>query len=145
MSAFSDAARRRITARAGDRCEYCHLPTRGQVATFPIDHVIPRSSGGPNDDTNLALTCPHCNAHKWTAVEGPDPATGEAVRLFHPRADVWADHFAWSASDPAELIGRTAVGRATVAALRINDPDMLALRRLLAEVGLFPELRSAGP
>lgn len=39
MTAFSDEVRDAVVSRAGGRCEYCHLPTRGQVATFPIDHV----------------------------------------------------------------------------------------------------------
>jgi hypothetical protein len=56
---------------------------------------------------------------------------------------VWADHFEWSANGAAELVGRTPTGRATVAALRINDPDMVALRVLLAELGLFPEAAGA--
>jgi hypothetical protein len=141
VSAFSEVRRAQVTDRAGHRCEYCHLPTRGQVATFPIDHITPRSGGGTNDVSNLALTCPHCNAHKWTAAEGPDPEGGETVALFNPRSDNWDDHFAWSAERPGELVGLTATGRATVAALRINDPDMIALRLLLAEVGLFPEAR----
>jgi hypothetical protein len=140
VSAFSDVRRAEVVARAGHRCKYCHLPTRGQVATFPIDHVIPRGSGGPNDPSNLALTCPHCNAHKWTATEGPDPETGQTAPFFHPRQDVWDDHFEWSAERPRELVGKTPVGRATVAALGINDPDMIALRILLAELGLFPEV-----
>jgi hypothetical protein len=117
------------------------LPTRGQVATFPIDHIVPRSAGGANDPDNLALTCPHCNAHEWTAAEGVDPDTGEAVTLFNPRSDDWNEHFAWSADRPGELLGVTATGRATIAALRVNDGDMIALRLLLAEVGLFAEAR----
>ena len=140
MSAFSDVRRAEVTSRAGHRCEYCHLPTRGQVATFPIDHVIPRTAGGTTTLTNLALTCPHCNAHKWTAVEGVDPEAGETTRLFHPRTDIWGDHFAWSMGPTGELIGRTPIGRVTITALRMNDPDVVTLRSLLAELGLFPEV-----
>ena len=139
MSAFSDATRAAVAARAGHRCEYCRLPTRGQVATFPVDHVVPRTAGGSTDPGNLALTCPHCNAHKWCRVEGPDPETGTAARFFHPRQDVWTDHFAWSRTAAGELVGQTPCGRATVLGLRINDDDMIALRRLLAELGLFAE------
>ena len=139
MSAFSPTRRAEVAARAGHRCEYCRLPTRGQVATFPIDHVEPRDRGGPNDPANLALTCPHCNAHKWNEVEAADPDTGAVVRFFHPRRDAWADHFVWSADRPGELVGRTPAGRATIAGLRLNDPDMIELRVLLAELGLFPE------
>ena len=140
MSAFSPVRRDEVMARAGFRCEYCHLPTRGQVATFPIDHVIPKNAGGTNDPSNLALTCPHCNAHKWTATAGPDPETGTDGRFFHPRVDSWDEHFAWSADERGELIGKTATGRATIAALRINDVGMVELRVLLAEVDLFPEV-----
>ena len=139
MSAFSPARREEVTARAGFRCEYCHLPTRGQVATFPIDHVVPRNADGPNDVSNLALTCPHCNAHKWTAITGPDPDTREVVPLFHPRLDSWDVHFAWPETNRGELVGLTATGRATIAALRINDANMIELRALLSEVGWFPE------
>jgi hypothetical protein len=141
VSAFSDVRRAEVASRAGHRCEYCRLPTRGQVATFPIDHIIPRNRGGTTDLANLALTCPHCNAHKWTAAEGTDPDTGATTPLFNPRQDAWSDHFAWSADRPGELIGRTPVGRATIHALRINDADMVALRTLLAELGLFPEAK----
>ena len=139
MSAFSDARRAEVAARAGHRCEYCRLPTRGQVATFPIDHILPRSAGGTNEPSNLALTCPHCNAHKWTATEGPDPETGEVARIFNPRADDWAAYFEWSRERQGELWGRTPTGRATVAALHINAPDMVVLRILLVEVGLFSD------
>jgi hypothetical protein len=112
------------------------------VATFPIDRVVPKSAGGTNDPDNVALTCPHCNAHKWTDGYGLDPRSGNPARFFHPRRDVWADHFEWSAEHPGELVGKTATGRATVAGLRINDADMLELRLLLAEVGLFPHIRT---
>jgi hypothetical protein len=62
------------------------------------------------------------------------------VPLFNPRADEWAAHFAWSEERTGELVGSTATGRATVAAQRMNDADMIELRRLLAEVGLFDEM-----
>lgn len=137
MSAFSPARRHAVAARADHRCEYCQLPNRGQVATFPIDHVIPKSAGGSNEPDNLALTCPHCNSHKWTATHGDDPAAVGPARLFHPRQDDWAEHFEWSADDASELVGRTPTGRATIHALRINADDMLELRRLLARVGLL--------
>jgi hypothetical protein len=106
------------------------------VATFPIDHVVPKSAGGTTDPANLALACPHCNAHKWEQVTTADPATGEPAPLFHPRRDDWAAHFTWATG---KLIGRTPTGRATVAALAVNAPDMVELRRLLADLGLFPE------
>ena len=138
MSAFSGVRRAEVSARAGHRCEYCHLPTRGQVATFPIDHITPRSAGGTNELSNLALTCPHCNAHKWTAAEGTD---GDTVPVFNPRRDNWSEHFEWPADGSGKLLGRTPTGRATIVALSINEADMIALRVLLTELGLFAEAR----
>jgi len=29
-----------------------------------IEHIIPRSLGGTNDDANIALACPPCNQKK---------------------------------------------------------------------------------
>ena len=138
MSVVGSAVRAAIERRADFRCEYCHLPTRGQVGTFPIDHVLPRSAGGVTSDDNLALACPHCNARKWAHTSAVDPATGEVVPLFNPRTNVWADHFQWSAADPALLDAKTATGRATVALLELNQPNLVDIRRLLMELGLFP-------
>jgi hypothetical protein len=72
-------------------------------------------------------------------TEAPDSDTGDTVALFNPRRDVWVEHFVWSTDGSGELIGRTPTGRATIAVLQINDADMIALRVLLAELGLFPE------
>lgn len=138
MSLFSPTRRAEVKARAGERCEYCHLPTRGQVATFPIDHIIPKSTSSDHDPENLALACPPCNAFKWTAVEWRYPVSGRIAPLFHPRRDNWNAHFNWLAG--YVLSGVTPSGRATVAALRMNNPEMIELRRLLAGLDLFPEL-----
>jgi 5-methylcytosine-specific restriction endonuclease McrA len=78
MSAISETMRATVVARAMDRCEYCHLPTRGQVATFPIDHVTPRSSSGDTILDNLALACPHCNGSK-------EPRNNNLVNLLLPQ------------------------------------------------------------
>jgi hypothetical protein len=67
-------------------------------------------------------------------LPGVDPITREIVRLFHPRRDVWGDHFRWQ---DAELAGRTPIGRATIEVLRINDATAVALRRLFLRAGVF--------
>jgi hypothetical protein len=58
MSVVSESVRATLVARAEERCEYCHLPMRGQVAAFPVDHVTPRNSAGTTTLDNLALACP---------------------------------------------------------------------------------------
>ncbi len=85
---------------------------------------------------NLALACPLCNAYKWAFTVGTDKETGEPARLFNPREDVWAEHFRWSANEPGLLEGLTAIGRATISRLRMNDSLLLTARRLSAALNL---------
>ena len=56
------------------------------------------------------------------------------VRLFHPRLDRWAEHFAWKAT---KFVGITPVGRTTVAVLQINRTDAVLVREALMEEGVY--------
>jgi len=44
--------RRRVTARALDRCEYCLLSRASQETSFHIDHVVPMLAGGSTEADN---------------------------------------------------------------------------------------------
>jgi hypothetical protein len=59
--------------------------------------------------------------------------------LFNPRTQVWSDHFEWSGQSPVVLEGKTATGRATIAALQMNHPDLLVVRTLLRRLGISLE------
>ncbi len=124
-------------ARAGNRCEYCRLPAQGQVAPFEIEHIIPTSLGGQTELSNLALACPHWNSHKAAFVTGLVPGSNLPVPLFNPRTQRWSDHFRWSVESLFGIEARTAIGRATVARLRMNHPEMVEARRFMAAVGVF--------
>lgn len=39
-----------------------------------------------------------------------------------------------------QIITKSAAGRATVDRLKMNDTSLVTLRRLLADLGLFPEV-----
>lgn len=136
MSTVSLQLRREIEARAGFRCEYCLLPARSQSGTFPVDHILPQSREGETESENLALSCPHCNDHKWAHVDGVDPETGQTVLLFNPRRDHWDDHFRYSADDFMILEGLSPRGRVTIERLQMNHPEIVALRRFLARAGI---------
>jgi hypothetical protein len=97
-----------------------------QEATFHIDHVLPRSAGGPTKLANLALACVSCSLRKAARVQGTDPTTGENAAIFNPRTTRWEEHFEILAS--CEIVGRTPVGRATVALLQLNRPIAIAIR-----------------
>ena len=124
-----------VAERAGERCEFCLMTNQLQNGGFEVDHIHPRSRGGATSLQNTALICPHCNLQKSDHVDGSDPLTGETVPLFHPRQQIWHDHFEWSVDSPYLLLGKTPCGRATLARLKMNDPDLLYLRMRLAQVG----------
>jgi hypothetical protein len=137
LSEIPESLRRLVETRAEGRCEYCQIPARGQIAWFPIDHIVPRSREGKTELDNLAFACPRCNAHKWAHVVGDDSVTGEKVGLFNPREHVWGDHFSWSRVEPFHIEGKTPIGRATAIRLRMNEIEVVAIRRLLSELGLM--------
>jgi hypothetical protein len=138
VTLISDELREFVVRRAGDRCEYCHLPQASQVATFPVDHVIPAVRHGPTDPDNLCLACPRCNALKWTRVDAADPASGELVSLFNPRRDDWDTHFRWSQADTSILEGLTPRARATIALLELNSTRRITIRRWLTAAQNYP-------
>ena len=117
--------RRLVRERAKNRCEYCDLRQEQEPLVFHIEHIVPRQHGGTDTGPNLALACHHCNFHKGTNLAGFDLATSKLTRLFHPRKDNWKDHFVRRAG---EIIGVTAIGRVTVALLRMNQDGRLELR-----------------
>ena len=134
LSAIPRALRLSVQERDGGRCRYCGLRQLGQAATFHVDHVVPRSRGGPTALANLVLQCPWCSLHKSDKISGTDPDTGDVVPLFHPLENAWPEHFA--VRDDATLAGKTPAGRATVAALHMNDPLPRAARTLQAMHGM---------
>jgi hypothetical protein len=106
-----------------------------QGATFHIEHVVPTSKHGSSRLENLALCCPSCNLHKSDRTQAIDPADGSRVALFNPRLMVWQDHFRW---EGRHMLGLTPTGRATVVALRLNDPRRLLVRKAEELFDLFP-------
>lgn len=131
------AVRRQVADRARGCCEYCFTQRRFSSDPFSVEHILPRSRAGKTEPGNLALACQGCNNHKYRHVTGMDPVTGAEVALYHPRTDTWSEHFAWADADTV-IVGLTARGRATVLRLRLNRPEIVALRRILAAAGLHP-------
>lgn len=126
-----------VASRAGHRCEYCRAPEAIFNFPFEVEHIIPLSLGGLNDPDNLALACRSCNLFKSVNIDFADPLTGESLRLFHPRRDLFYEHFAWQLQS-GQLLALTPVGRATIACLRINSPAQLAARLQWLRLGLIP-------
>lgn len=134
---ISAELRRLVAERARHCCEYCHTQMRYSADAFTVDHITPRHLQGLTTANNLAFACHGCNQHKSIRVCTPDPTSGALAPLFHPREQRWEAHFAWN-HDFTLILGITPTGRATIAALQLNRPGVVNLRRVLYMVGEHP-------
>jgi 5-methylcytosine-specific restriction endonuclease McrA len=78
------AIRQMVYARDGHRCRWCGSPFRLQV-----DHMIPRSRGGPDDLSNYQTLCAEHNRMKGATLmvrpEVPPWVSGERVEPYRGR------------------------------------------------------------
>jgi len=102
-----------------------------------VEHIMPLAHGGTSDESNLWLACGWCNSYKGAKTHGIDPLTGVEAPLFSPRKQQWSEHFLWS-TNGSEIVGLTAIGRATVRALRLNNEYIVASRRQWVAAGWHP-------
>jgi hypothetical protein len=131
------ALRRRVAREALYRCGYCLSSEAIVGEPMEFDHLIPESRGGRTERDNLWLACSQCNDSKSSRVRARDPLRGRVVPLFNPRRDVWNEHFRW-VNAGLEVEGLTPVGRATVAALKLNLPIRVIARRAWVVAGWHP-------
>jgi hypothetical protein len=123
---MNDVVRQLVRQRARNCCEYCLIPQSALPwAAFHIEHIRAKQHGCSDELENLALACRRCNSHKGPNLSAVDPRTGEVVLLFNPRVDRWTEHFA---EVDFRVVGVSAVGRATVTLLEMNDADRIQVR-----------------
>ena len=134
---LSAALKQEVAERARNCCEYCLSQLRFSPDPFSVEHVVPLAQGGSDEFSNLALACQGCNSRKYTAIEAIDPASGLRVPLFHPRRDIWTQHFVWS-DDYSLVVGVTPVGRGSVGRLELNRAGVVNLRIVLRDIGEHP-------
>jgi hypothetical protein len=90
---ISSALRRLVVERAQGRCEYCRAPEQAGFTAHQIDHIVAQKHGGLTESDNLALSCVPCNKYKGSDIASVDSETGQLTFLYHPRRDIWSDHF----------------------------------------------------
>lgn len=129
--------RRAVVERAQGCCEYCQSQARFSTQAFSVEHIVPRIREGSSSLDNLALACQGCNNHKYNRIEGNDPVSKQSVPIYHPRKQLWHDHFAWD-NTCTRIVGLTPTGRATVELLRLNREGLVNLRRVLYAAGEHP-------
>ena len=134
---ISKELRLRVMMQARHRCGYCLTREDITGQSMEIDHIIPQSLGGSDDEDNLWSSCTLCNKHKSNRVNAIDPQTSKMVRLFDPRHQEWHQHFAWTTQGD-RILGQTAIGRATVVTLKLNRPSLVRARQRWVEAGWHP-------
>lgn len=134
---ISATRRQRVAKESRFRCAYCLTSQHIIGPLLEIDHIIPEARGGTSDEANLVLACPLCNSHKGPRTEAIYPLSKTRAKLFNPRKDEWQVHFEW-VKEGTVIDGKTPKGRATVMALNMNHPDVVAARQLWATVGWHP-------
>lgn len=85
--------RKLVEERAGHRCEYCRMPTTGDVQPFQLDHVRAQKHSGVSSLPNLAWSCLPCNSYKGPNVAGYDPESDTLQPFFDPRAETGQNTF----------------------------------------------------
>ena len=58
----SGSLRYEVLKRSGGRCELCGVSH--EEVRLDVDHIVPRSKGGSNDESNLQVLCRTCNSQK---------------------------------------------------------------------------------
>jgi hypothetical protein len=106
---------RLVWQRGMNCCEYCRMCQKFDRTPFEIDHIIARKHKRQTVSSNLCLSCFYCNSFKGSDISSLDQLTRKLTPLFNPRRQKWALQFRWQG---AYLIGRTPVGRVTIALLR---------------------------
>jgi 5-methylcytosine-specific restriction endonuclease McrA len=132
---ISEATYDTIAREADYQCGYCQAPQRVLPYRLEVEHLLPISLGGSDERDNLWLSCHKCNKLRSNRLQALDPHT--QVLVHNPRQETWNAHFAWT-NGGLQIVGKTAMGRATVAALELNDSFHQAARSVWILAGLFP-------
>jgi 5-methylcytosine-specific restriction endonuclease McrA len=100
-------SRRGVMARDGGRCQYCG------ARADSIDHVVPRSKGGPHTWDNVVAACRPCNTSKRDRLlhetsmrlhTHPRQPVGRAWSIMAEAGSVpsdWAKYLTWGHAEAA--------------------------------------------
>ncbi|MFM6122445.1 MAG: HNH endonuclease [Sphaerospermopsis kisseleviana] len=134
-SYIPNSVRKMVFNRAQGCCEYFLIPEKLVLANHQIDHVIAEKHGGATVLENLALSCSLCNQAKGSDIASIDPDSGDTVRLYNPRKDIWQEHFILN-SQSGMIEPLTAIGRVTVQLLRMNRVEYLPVRKIISSLNI---------
>lgn len=85
---ISKAKRNRVYCRDRWRCHWCEILLQPDAAT--IDHLVPRSRGGSDHETNLVASCAPCNVERADSFPPLDMLRPEMFRPGAPGGVRWS-------------------------------------------------------
>lgn len=137
-SSYISSELRRLVARRADwLCEYCLLHEQDTFFGCEVDHIIAEKHGGATTPENLAYACLTCNRSKGSNIASLSGGT-ELTRLFHPRLDLWRDHFRLNEGTGCAIVTLTPIGEVTARILGLNSIERQLEREALRAVGRYP-------
>lgn len=134
---LSTKLRLRLEEVDDHHCAYCRTLQLYCGHPMVVEHIWPKNKGGITTFENLCYACYRCNLFKGSQTHRIDPQSGELTPLFHPRQHEWHQHFVFDPSG-LQIVGLTAIGRATVVALNMNNDVLVDARRNWVRLGWSP-------
>lgn len=134
-SHISAELRRLVAVRAGNSCEYCLIREGDTYFGCEVDHLISVKHGGVTVEGNLAYTCRLCNRRKGSDIASIKWQTGELIRFFDPRTQLWEEHFQL---EGALILPLTDSGEVTVRIFGLNAEERIRERDMLISLGDYP-------
>jgi HNH endonuclease len=115
-----------VRARYRVRCGYCGVTEEEAGGELTVDHFIPVSAGGAEDDDNLIYACFRCNLFKADFCPS-ESDRAQGCFVLHPLRDDLRSHYRLDEKS-GRLEALTPMGQFHLALLHLNRPALIALR-----------------
>lgn len=115
-----------VRDRYAGRCGYCGVHEVDAGGELTVDHFIPVTAGGGDEDENLVYACFRCNLFKADFV----PTVADRLNghvLLHPLHDDLSLHLRVD-EETGRLDALTETGRFQIRLLRLNRPALVTMR-----------------
>jgi 5-methylcytosine-specific restriction endonuclease McrA len=76
---ISENVKTRVREAAKNRCGYCRSLQKYVLGVLEIEYIIPKASGGNDNEENLWLSCRLCNSYKGVQTKATDPISDQTV------------------------------------------------------------------
>ena len=108
-------------------CGYCGISEVDAGGLLTIDHFVPISAKGGDDDDNLVYSCIRCNQYK-AAYHAAISVKLDGRTLLHPLRNDLSSHLKLNEIS-GELEGLSVSGAFHISLLQLNRPALIAHRR----------------